>query len=85
MQPLLPPVPELERQLLRKSIVKLTAGRARCTDCDRTPLVGECLHVYERGGTVCELCRARRREAPVRSEPVRGVEHGQTVRLHRAA
>jgi hypothetical protein len=30
---------------------------------------------------LCELCRRERREAPLRSEAVHGVEHGQTVRL----
>lgn len=73
--------PDLERQLLRRSVMALAAGRDRCDGCHRTPLLGERVHVYDGGRTLCELCRAERREAPVRSEPVRSVEHGATVRL----
>jgi hypothetical protein len=29
---------------------------------------------------LCELCRRERREAPLRSQPVHGSEHGITVR-----
>jgi hypothetical protein len=73
--------PELERQLLRRSVMALAAGRDRCDGCHRTPLVGERVHVYDGGRTLCELCRRERREAPLRSEAVHGSEHGQTVRL----
>lgn len=72
---------DLERELLRKSVDLLTAGRHTCADCGRTPLVGETLHLYERGTVVCELCRALRREAPVRSMRVRHSEYGHTVRV----
>ena len=71
--------------LLRKSVGRLTAERERCSGCGRTPLIGERLHVYESGRVCCELCRERSRERPVRSEPVRGSEHGQAVRLRPAA
>ena len=74
---------DLERALLRKSVGTLTGGRDRCADCGRTPLIGETLHRYGGGVTVCELCRPLRREAPDHSEPVRHVEHGVTVRIHR--
>lgn len=74
-------VPELERELLRKGLTVRAAGRPRCRDCHRTPLVGERIYVYESGRVACELCRTMRREQPVSSEPVRGVEHGHTVRL----
>jgi hypothetical protein len=39
------------------------------------------VHVYTRGHRVCELCRPLRREAPERSERVRGGEAGATVRV----
>ena len=73
--------PELERQLLRRSVMALAAGRDHCDGCHRTPLVGERVHVYDGGRVLCELCRRERREAPLRSEAVHGSEHGQTVRL----
>jgi hypothetical protein len=74
---------DLERALLRKSVGTLAGGRDRCADCGRTPLIGETLHHYAAGVTVCELCRSLRRGAPERSERVRHGEHGQTVRIHR--
>jgi hypothetical protein len=73
--------PDLERQLLRRSVMALAAGRDRCDGCHRTPLTGERVHVYDGGRVLCERCRRERREAPLRSEAVHGVEHGQTVRL----
>jgi hypothetical protein len=77
--------PDLERELLRKSVSLMDAGRHRCRDCGRTPLVGEHVHVYGRGIVVCELCRVLRPEAPQRSEPVRGEGRGATVRVLRNA
>jgi hypothetical protein len=75
-------VEQLERYLLQRGVGSLTADRHRCTDCDRTPLVGERVHVYERStGIVCELCRQLRRTAPLLSEIVRHSELGHTVRL----
>jgi hypothetical protein len=75
-------IEQLERSLLRRGVVALGADRHRCADCGRTPLVGERVHLYERGkGVVCELCRPLRREHPVATEPVRHSEHGHTVRL----
>lgn len=72
----------LERVLLRRGVGALEANRHRCTDCGRTPLTGEHIHLYGRvQGIVCELCRALRREAPVATEIVRHSEHGHTVRL----
>jgi len=76
--------PELERELLRKSVGALAAGRASCCDCGRTPLVGESVYVYARGELVCELCRPRRREQPERSETVHHSERGHTVRRRAA-
>jgi hypothetical protein len=75
-------IEQLERSLLRRSVGALAADRHRCADCGRTPLVGERVHLYERGvGIVCELCRPLRREYPAASEMVRHSEHGHTVRL----
>jgi hypothetical protein len=73
--------PELERHLLRRSVMALAAGRDHCDGCHRTPLVGERVHVYDGGRTLCELCRRERRDAPVRSEAVLGAEHGHAVRI----
>jgi hypothetical protein len=74
--------PDLERHLLRQSVVALRAAAARheCSDCGRTPLVGEEVHLYARGAVVCALCRVRRRKDPVRSQRVHHAERGQTVR-----
>jgi hypothetical protein len=73
--------PDLERQLLRRSVMALAAGRDHCNGCQRTPLVGERVHVYDGGRVLCELCRRERHEVPVRSEAVHGSEHGHTVRV----
>lgn len=74
----------LERELLRKGVGALEAGRTTCDDCGRTPLVGERIHRFAQHGVVCELCRGRHPEHPERSELVRGSERGQTVRLRAA-
>jgi hypothetical protein len=79
-------VEQLERVLLRRGVGALEADRHRCTDCGRTPLIGEHIHLYgsppaRAQGIVCELCRTLRREAPVASEIVRHSEHGHAVRL----
>ncbi len=75
-------VQQLERYLLQRGVGSLTADRHRCIDCDRTPLVGERIHVYESSsGIVCELCSWLRRGSPLASEVVRHSELGHTVRL----
>jgi hypothetical protein len=75
-------VQQLERHLLVRGVGSLTADRHHCIDCERTPLVGERIHVYERcSGIVCELCSQLRRGAPLASEIVRHSELGHTVRL----
>jgi hypothetical protein len=73
----------LERVLLRRGVGALEADRSRCSDCGRTPLTGEHVHIYagRRDRLVCELCRPARRELPLASEIVRHAEHGHTVRL----
>jgi len=40
---------------------------ARCSDCGRTPLIGESVHLYEPTDVVCELCRVLRYDSPVSS------------------
>jgi hypothetical protein len=73
---------QLERFLLRRGVGVLAAGRDRCVDCGRTPLVGEQVHLYGvHGRLVCELCRPLRREPATAIETVRHAEHGHTVRL----
>jgi len=76
-------IEQLERLLLRRGVGALEAERDRCADCGRTPLTGEHVHLYGRHQLriICELCRPRRREAPVASELVRHCEHGHAVRL----
>jgi hypothetical protein len=73
--------PDLERELLRKGVGAREARRGQCADCGRTPLIGERVHIYERGTVVCALCRPGRRAAPQSSRTVAHTEHGQTVRV----
>ncbi|CAN5211179.1 hypothetical protein BH20ACT16_BH20ACT16_04010 [soil metagenome] len=74
---------DLERALLRKSVDSLEDRRDRCADCGRTPLIGESVHRYAGGTTVCELCSPLRRGEPLESERVRHSEAGLAVRVHR--
>jgi hypothetical protein len=77
----------LELALLRKGLDERLAGSERCTSCNRTPLVGERVYVYESGVIACALCRARQRERPLGTRTVHGPEFGHTMRIsdHRAA
>jgi hypothetical protein len=72
---------DLESALLRRSVGSLTAGRACCADCGRTPLVGEHLYRYGSESVVCALCTRRRRTEPDAVELVRHFERGQTVKI----
>ena len=86
MQDIQKDVEELERSLLMRGLGALTADRMSCSDCGRTPLTGEQVHLYDArsagsSDVVCELCRQLRREPPLLTEAVRHGEHGQTVRL----
>jgi hypothetical protein len=83
MSPQATHVEQLERLLLRRGLGVVEADRDRCADCGRTPLTGEQVHMYagRQQRIVCELCRPRRRDAPVASEIVRHCEHGHAVRL----
>jgi hypothetical protein len=71
--------PLLEISLLRQSVGALTARRQGCVHCNRTPLVGEVVHLYG-DRMVCELCRPRHREPPGRSEIMRSPEHDRAVK-----
>jgi hypothetical protein len=73
--------PDLERELLRKSVGAQAADRASCDDCGRTPLVGERVHRF-RGGAL--ICRSRRDDLPERSYVVHHSERGLTVRRRAA-
>ena len=76
--------PDLERELLRKSVGAQAAVRASCDDCGRTPLVGERVHRFRGGALICELCRSRREDVPERSYVVHHTERGLTVRRRAA-
>jgi hypothetical protein len=76
--------PDLERELLRKSVGEQAAGRVSCDDCGRTPLVGERVHLFRDGAHICELCRPRRDDRPERSQVVHHSERGLTVRRRAA-
>lgn len=79
-------IEQFERFLLRRGVGALEAARDCCSDCGRTPLVGEYVHLHAHvQGIVCELCSPLRCEHPVATELVRHAEHGHTVRLTRAA
>jgi hypothetical protein len=86
MQDIQKDIEQLERSLLMRGLGALTADRTQCSDCGRSPLIGEQVHLYDGcsasgSEVVCELCRQLRRERPLASETVRHGEHGQTVRL----
>ena len=49
-------MPDIASILLRKSVGALSSGRAHCSSCRRTPLVGERLHETDEGRQLCELC-----------------------------
>jgi hypothetical protein len=76
---------DLEHALLRNSVGTLQEERHVCSDCGRTPLIGETVYRYPRGASVCELCRQLRRGEPEGSLLVRHTEAGLAVRVHRTA
>lgn len=74
-----------ERFMLRRGVGRLVASRHRCTQCGRTPLVGERVHSYEREpGIVCELCRSGHGGVPAATHLVRHSEFGHAVKLRAA-
>lgn len=68
-----------EISLLRHSVGALAAGRHRCWHCQRSPLVGEHVHLYG-DRLVCELCRHLRREPPGKTVPMHSPEHERAVK-----
>jgi hypothetical protein len=74
-------IPDLELALLKRGVEQRAAGRERCERCNRTPLIGERIYVYDTGTMLCELCRAAQRDAPLRSRLVHGPEFGHTMRV----
>ncbi|HET8977597.1 MAG TPA: hypothetical protein VFN87_05515 [Solirubrobacteraceae bacterium] len=72
---------DLELALLRRGLDERLAGSERCTCCHRTPLVGERVYLYGSETIACELCRARRRDAPNTTRLVHGPEFGHTMRI----
>ena len=74
-------MPALELALLRQGVNDRTAGRERCENCHRTPLMGERVYVYDDGSLLCELCRAQDPEPPLYSRMVHGPEFGHTMKI----
>ena len=73
---------ELELALLRRGLDERLAGDLeRCTNCHRTPLVGERIYEYPSGKIACELCRRRQGSVPRGSHVVHGPEFGHTMRI----
>jgi hypothetical protein len=72
---------DLELALLRKGLDERLAGSERCTCCNRTPLVGERVYVFQSGTIACELCRVRQRDSPIGTRTVHGPEFGHTMRI----
>ena len=75
-------MPDLAGMLLRRSMGSLDSGRASCSGCRRTPLVGERLHEMDTGRMMCDLCVSElpegKREA-VRTERVHAADRHLTV------
>jgi hypothetical protein len=74
-------IDELELALLRRGIDARAAGTEHCDQCQRTPLIGERVYVYESDAVLCELCRALERQPPAASRIVHGPEFGHTMRI----
>jgi hypothetical protein len=73
-------MPELELALMRRGIDDRADSSVRCGRCDRTPLVGEQVHEYAKK-LLCDLCREREREPPLRSRLVHGPAFGHSIRI----
>jgi hypothetical protein len=72
---------QLELAILRRGVSQRAAGRERCSDCHRDPLIGERVYLYGHGAILCELCRAAREETPAGSRLVHGPAFGHGVRV----
>ena len=74
-------IARLERELLRRGVRARAADCRICSDCGRTPLIGERMYRYDGEGRVCELCRTRHHEVPHESERIAHAQLGITVRI----
>ena len=74
-------MPALQRALLRRGMDERSIRREVCALCRRTPLVGERVYMAESGMILCELCRPREFDAPVRRFIVHGPEYGHTLKV----
>jgi len=72
---------DLELALLRRGVDERVAGGECCSRCRRTPLTGEHVYDYDHGQVLCELCRARQRQAPLASRLVHTPAFGHTIRI----
>lgn len=72
---------ELELALLRRGMDERTAGRQRCSGCDRSPLIGERVYLYGTDRVLCELCRERERNPPTATRLVHTPAFGHTLRI----
>jgi hypothetical protein len=72
---------ELELALLRRGVDQRAAGRECCASCQRTPLTGERIYLYEGDRVLCELCRKRHRQEPLESRIVHTPAAGHTIRI----
>jgi hypothetical protein len=72
---------DLELALLRRGVVARAGTIERCGRCQRTPLIGERVYVYERGVVRCELCRAVEHQPPEASRVMHGPAFGHTIRV----
>jgi hypothetical protein len=75
-------MPDLSAILMPSRIGSLTPSRACCSDCRRTPLVGERLHELDSGRLLCDLCFValpEEQRLAVRSERVHVTERRLSV------
>lgn len=66
-------MPDLSQFLLRKSVRTQHGGEPRCSCCERSPVAGELLAVFEGERRLCALCVAALPEPdrePLRRERV---------------
>lgn len=73
-------MPDIELALLRRGVGEIAAGSERCGRCNRTPLVGERVHVYGKR-LLCDLCRELERKPPDSSRLVHGPAFGTSIRI----
>ena len=74
-------IADLELALLRRGVDDRVAHTERCGRCQRTPLIGERIYIYEQDAVRCELCRGRERHTPLGSRLVHGPAFGHTMRI----